>query len=389
MVKKEDSPKMIRGKSIRINIEEEGVLEGNVIQIPFIAEYRHKNNPITNIDYEWNTTQDNVKIKRGLRISGHGRYGVPTLREKEVLRCLHNIFIAQKTENGVCELKHPDACKPNDYAISFTIESLCKEIGYKSPCNKTRDIVKKSLEILVATTIFNNHSGGIYDPEKKQYITNQNTAFHFLETLEQEEQFDDDGNLIRDITQIKLSEFVYKSLYNNYKLIYSKSKVNSIRHLGTKSLYQLAMQWSNKGVAYIKIDKLVEHIPMKDGVAMPEKRRYIKNCLDRLNKSGLVEVDISNTNVATFKFRDLMDKNKSDDIDSMYGTYQEILDGVMQLGFTKYKAQSFLDKTLANLPKAQLALRQTHALKMQDFKLDEKTTFLKLFSDEGYEQLML
>lgn len=381
---------IVRGKSISLNIKEEGVLEGNVIQIPFIAEYRYKNNPITNIDYEWTTNaKDGSKIKRGLKVSGHGQYGVPTLREKEVLRCLHNIFVAQKTKDGIFELKHPDECSKEDYAISFTIDSLCKEIGYKSPCNQTRDNVRRSLEILVATTIFNRHSGGLYDPEKKEYITNQKMAFHLIETLMEEELLDDKGNIVDDITQIRLSGFVYKSLYNNYKLIYNKSRVNSIKHLGAKSLYQVALQWSRNGVTYAGVDKLTEQIPMKDGIGIVQKRKYIKACLKKIDGSGFVSVDIDKRNLVKFTFKDLVKKIKVDDIDEMFTTYEDMLNGVIGLGYMRAEAKSIMNDSIIDLSGVQKALRQVYALHDKDSGINMRDLFEVFYVKPRYEQMKI
>lgn len=381
--KNNDKTKMVRGKSISLNIKEEGVLEGNVIQIPFIAEYRHKNNPITSIEYEWETkSSTGNNIKRGIEVSGHGRYGVPTLREKEVLRCLHNIFIAQKTKGGICELKDPEDCTNDDYAITFTINSLCREMGYKSPCNQTRNNVKRSLSILVATTIFNRHNGGLYDPEKKEYIQNQDKAFHLIETLIEEDKVDDEGNIIKDLTQIRLSEFVYKSLYHNYRLIYKKSRVESITHLGSRTLYQLALQWSNNGVTYARVDKLAEHIPMRDGINMVEKRKYIKACLDRLDKTDFVDISISRSNIVTFKFKDVINSTNIS-VDDMFCTYDEMLKGIVQLGYSKNEAKQLIDQKIMSLDSVQKALRQAYGLQRQDNNLNARQIFSDLYHTAG------
>ena len=200
---------------------------------------------------------------------------------------------------------------------------------------------------------------------------------------------DDEGNIIDDITQIRLSDFVYRSLYHNYKLIYSKSRVQSIKNLGAKTLYQLALQWSNNGMTYARVDKLAEHIPMKDGISMVEKRKYIKRCLKKLSETDFMEIDINNKNIVMFKFKDLIDKNSDKNVDDMFLTYDEMLNGVMQLGYMKIEARRILDERITDLSSIQKALRQAYIMKKHDSELDEKSVFIQLCFETEYEQLTL
>ena len=91
----------VYGKSRIIKLRsEEAIIDGNTIQTPFLAPYRIKKNketgalePITSVNYQWETVENGVVVTRGVEVSGHGKLGVPTLKDKKVLRALQNIYI--------------------------------------------------------------------------------------------------------------------------------------------------------------------------------------------------------------------------------------------------------------------------------------------------------
>ena len=78
----------IAGKKKTIRLKNfESIMEGNSVQMPFLAPYRIPKNketnelePLTYVEYEWVSIENNIPIKRGIKVSGHGKLGVPTLR---------------------------------------------------------------------------------------------------------------------------------------------------------------------------------------------------------------------------------------------------------------------------------------------------------------------
>ena len=128
---------------------------------------------------------------------------------------LQRLFIQQKTVRGVCELKYDDY--DDEYlTINFNITELAKEMGYAStPSKTTRDKLKKSIEILLATTLFSTHEGGLYDIREKKYIkTNLINGFHLLESIN---AIEDENEIY---TKVKLSEYTYNQIVNDFKLFY-------------------------------------------------------------------------------------------------------------------------------------------------------------------------
>jgi hypothetical protein len=169
-------------KIFRYNAGTESIVDGNASQLPFIAEYKGERK--TSLEYIWATKGVNGELhKRGMMVSGHGIYGVPTLFDYDVLVALEDIFINKKTENGFCELKTLDIVD-DDLQIEFNINELAREMGYVSPNNLVRTNVKRSIRILLATTIFSMYEGGIYDIRNKKYISNSEIGYHYLESME-------------------------------------------------------------------------------------------------------------------------------------------------------------------------------------------------------------
>ena len=77
----------------------ESIIEINSIQLPFIAEY--KGEKLKSIYYKW-INRTGKPAQRGVYVSGHEDFGVPTLRELDILVALQSIFIKNKTKNGIC-----------------------------------------------------------------------------------------------------------------------------------------------------------------------------------------------------------------------------------------------------------------------------------------------
>ena len=174
MSKKEKNTSSVKvlgtANTFKYNVETDAIIDGNSVQqLIFVKEYKGERK--TMMDYTWYGKDENGNVaKRGIRVSGHGEYGIPTLAEYSVYSALQRLFIQQKTVRGVCELKYDDY--DDEYlTINFNITELAKEMGYAStPSKTTRDKLKKSIEILLATTLFSTHEGGLYDIREKKYI---------------------------------------------------------------------------------------------------------------------------------------------------------------------------------------------------------------------------
>lgn len=331
-----------KAKVFRYNAGIEGAVEGNTVQLPFVAEY--KGDRQTLMEYIWYTKENNRLIKRGIEVSGHGEFGVPTLREYDVLVSLQRLFLNQKTDHGKCELKTEDVT--DEYlTINFTMYQLAREMGYKSPNSSVLNNLRKSIKILLATTILSTQSGGIYDVNKKKYIEEE-IAFHLLESVHSTIEYEKDSNNdlieIDNKLRIKLSNFTYNQMINDYKLFYDKGLYLKTRNLMARKLYHLALQWKgNNNFAWANINTLMEKIPMIESQEKYRKR-YIKKALKILNDKEIVKIkyDTKNKDLVYFIFNDNEDTGF---LITKYNKFSEVRDAFYNLGFTLDEIDRYLD----------------------------------------------
>lgn len=325
-------------KVFRYNAGVDSLVDGNSVQIAFMRDYKGETQ--TAMEYIWYTKENNNLIKRGILVSGHGQYGVPTLKEYDIYVALQRIFIDKKTKNGVCELQ-TDSVDDDYLKIEFSINELARELGYSTPSNATRENLKKSIEILLATTIFSKHEGGIYDIRNKKYITSTTVGFHFIEDMNNNEVRDENGEIIYDVTNIKLSKFTYEQILNDYKLFYNKQIYNKTKNLIARKIYHMALQWKgNNNFSFANINTLIERIPMYN-VDDKYKKRDIKKALKVLDDKGMVKIKYDNDNPdkVYFIFKDDINNNHL----KKYNTYAEIEEAYYRMGFTFDEIGDYLD----------------------------------------------
>jgi hypothetical protein len=379
MPKKSNLPTNLQVKKtarvFKYNAGIDAIAEGNTIQIPFIAEY--KGDRLTALEYIWYTKTTNGLLKRGIYVSGHGEYGVPTTKEHDVLIALQRIFLNKKTVNGVCELETENL--PDGYLdIEFSIYELAKEIGYGSPNNDIRDNIKKSIEILVSTTIKSLYEGGIYDVRNKQYIVNAESMFHYIEASEGYSIKDEDGNVITDITKIRLSRFFYDQIVNDYKLYYNQKTINKTKNSSARKLYQMALQWKgNNDFAFANLETLIERMPMKESKPKYQKQ-FIKKLLDILDKKGMCKItyDKENPDKVYFIFN-----NTDKLLANKYNTFREIKEGFKNLGFSEEETDVYLD--VENIKYIQALLRYMD-IQLRYGKIEKPQKYFLSYLKEKY-----
>lgn len=365
-------------KVFRYNAGVDSLVDGNSVQMAFLRDY--KGEIQTAMEYIWYTKDGNNLIKRGIFVSGHGKYGVPTLKEYDIYVALQRIFINKKTKNGICELK-TDSIDSDYLRISFTINELARELGYSTPSSATRENLKRSIEILLATTIFSRHEGGIYDIRNKKYITNTSKGFHLVEDMNNNEITDESGEVIFDTTNIRLSEFTYEQILNDYKLFYNKQVYNKTKNLMARKIYHMALQWKgNNNFAFANLNTLIERIPMID-VEDKYKKRDIKKALKILDDKGMVKIkyDNDNPNKVYFIFKDDIENNHV----KKYNTYGEIEEAYYRMGFTFDEIGGYLDPQ--NIRHIQAVLRYMDTRIKTNSIDDIKEYFKKCLSNKDFK----
>jgi hypothetical protein len=341
-------------KVFRYNAGVDAVVDGNTVQMAFLREYKSEEIQ-TAMEYMWFANEDGKLIKRGLYVSGHGEFGVPTLKEYDVYVALQRIFINKKTKRGICQLE-TENINDEDLEIQFTINELARELGYSTPSSATRENLKKSIRILLATTIFSKYTGGIYDIRNKKYIANAEIGFHFLESMQSLDLIGDDE--IMDVTKIKLSKFTYDQILNDYKLFYNKNIYNKTKNLMARKIYHMALQWKgNNNFSFVNINTLVEKFPMIN-VEDKYKKRDIKKAIKILNDKGMVRIkyDEDNPDKVYFIFNNVSEEVCVDSI-SKYITYKDTKERFYEIGFNVIEVDEYLEQQIENVKYIQALLR--------------------------------
>ena len=336
--------KITRGKKKVIKLRDsESIMDGNSVQLPFIAPYR--GDVITSLEYKWVVKEEGKEpVLRGIEVSGHGKLGVPTLKDKEVLRALQDIYVHSKVEKGVLKLETDlSKVKDEDLIIEFkNIKNIAKSMGYTSISGGQVKAIKESIERLVATTVFSLHEGGIYDVTTKQYITNSKTSFRYLDSLQNFTTYNcdkckhldtckrntseckDEKNKKTDVTKIKMNKFLYASIANNYRLYYDRDRTNEIKNLIARNIYLISRKWTGNGyVSVANIQKYIDRLPTNID-KLKHRKQKIKDAVANLNTYDFIEASVEN-DVVIIKHLDKIAtaqiENKNDKIATADNSY--------------------------------------------------------------------
>lgn len=395
--------KVVRGRRKRIKISE-AIVDGNTVQMPFLVPYRdHKKTPITSVEFYWTTMENGKQVKRGIEISGHGRLGVPTLKDKAVLMALQNIYIENKIKDGILELEEDEnKIKDEDLFIDFQdIKNIAHEMGYKSVSTQQKNSIKECIERLVSTTMINKASGGLYDPETKLYITSTDT-FRYLEGMENYAMYDCDNckklkecnrnyenckceELKRiDVTKIKISRFFYKCIVNNFNMIYEKDLSNQIKNLTARNIYLISLRWLGKDncTSVANIKKYIERLPM-NAKSDKHKKQSIRESIDKLDSYDFVKATLEGdlvkithlnkikNNVSVIKKKE--ETNDTSYLKNKYNTYDEVKNKLIEYGFLEIELSYYLSfEMMQHIRYIQALMRYTEILITYDKVKDPK-----------------
>lgn len=421
-IKKKEAFRSVKGKSKVVKLRSgESIMEGNSVQTPFLAPYKitkdenGKLSPITFVEYEWTAIEDGKEITRGIEVSGHGSLGVPTLKDKEVLRALQDIYVWSKIDKGVLELETDESnIKEADLLIDFgSIDNIATALGYKTISGQQRKSIKESIERLVGTTIKSRHHGGLYDPIKKRYITDSNKMYRYLDSMDNFIEYDCDNclysngcrkdtdnclneeNQKKDVTKIKMSMFLYLSIANNYRLYYNRDKANEIKNLISKNIYLISRKWLGNGyISRANIQKYMDRIPMN---AKQEKHRKqaIKDGISILNEYDFVEASIDKKDVITVvhldkkptKFKEVNSDNLPTKDTSLlkdkFCSFTELRQGLLDIGLTELEFSSIVDANIQKVEYFKALLRYILIKCHYDKSLNARDYFVHCWYKEG------
>ncbi len=334
-------------KILRINLDE-AVMEGNLIEMPFVTYNldRKKKDIVSVVEYKW---IDSKGINRGIEIRGSAKYGVPTSFEFDVLIALLRIYARSEKILLNAQYINDYNISEDDITIEFTLTKVAEELGLNRPSSTILNKILRSIEILTDTTIYNRYSGGIYDILEQKYIEDKAIAFHIVEkfesTLYRNDKKQKRGRGI--VQKIKLNKFFYKSISGGYLKFYSHTEYVGISSSIGRRLFLILSKWKGDNKSYLKIknETLYQRIPLEDSIPIKRKNQMIKRALQSLIDIGFIkQFEIKDGYVTSFfKIEDI--KNNDDNIyfKNKYNHHDEIIDKLKSLGFTEEEIQRYLN----------------------------------------------
>lgn len=427
-----------RGKNKIIKLKDfESIMEGNTIDIPYLMPYNRKKikdkkgnyikavdengqfikngksfvyetePPITSATYIWTTDGIERKIKVNCYL------GVPTLKDKRVLRALQDIFIWSKSNNGKIKLKTKEEdITEEDLIIDFhSITNIAHAMGFESKNVSTqqRAYIRESIERLASTEIITEENGGIYNPIEKKYITSRKAVFKFIDKMEEYEYYDcsncknliicekffsagkskvdvcierDNLKLKYNHTKIKLSKDFYLSLANNYAIYYNRDNANKIKNYLSENIYLISRKWTGKGcVSRASIQKYIDRLVVSENQKDEKYKRFIiREAIRELDKYDFVEVTVDKKNIVTIKHLDKINHDKElKDVTMLkdkYNTFATFKLGMEQIGFSDEEFNELMDNHIQKINYLKALLRYVVIKTAYDKKIKASEFYL-------------
>jgi hypothetical protein len=281
-----------QAKVLKLN-DEEGILEGNLMEIPFINY--NKKSDIKIIEYTW---VDSNEYKRGIEVRGSVQHGLPTAFEFDVICAFFRLYFKKKktycnTDNDI---------KNEKRYVEFYVSELAEEMGYADINGKILDSIKNSIECLVETTLYSRYDGGLLDVKTNKYKRDcRETAFHILNGFELITK--NNSNHAR--YTIEIDKFFFESVTNNYFNYYSVPLFQEIRNSVAKKIFFILLKWkSNRGSIRLYNDTLFKRIPLLEDVPRYRNNEKLKRAFESLKDVGFLKDYEMTTEYTDFIFAD-------------------------------------------------------------------------------------
>lgn len=315
-------------------------MDMNIIQYPiFSKNTKRKINQI--VKYYFNNNRDTY-----ITVTPASGYHIPGEMEEKVFIVLMKIM--------------KDKGMPQKFWV--TLSELKKELGLNT--NRANELIKKSL-LRIANTFY-SFKNTMYFNELKSVLKEEITRSIFeldIVSLERKENADIKAKIndkrIKEIYQIKISDFFYKNILAKGYLVYDAAVLLDIESSTARTIYMLIEKLRFSEI-YLKIDVmyLIKRIPLK----------YDKSNIGRTVKTLIKS------------FQELKDKDLIKDfILEKEGTWENAEVEIFFYDFTvQDKQQRFFDdlNEFRHLSQSQLLVSHTENKDLQDDSKDELKDFV-------------
>lgn len=336
-------------KTMIVKVDED-YIENNLIDLPFIFYYK-TSEPITAITYKW-VGSDGRQRAVEVRSS---KLGIPDPFCYDVLLALFRLYIKQNN-NTIVSIKDEHDFNEIDNTVYFTYRELVRELGYKSFSKANKERVKKAIETLVDTNIYNTAFGGFYNPINKKYIMDAEFQVNILYKFANYsyiEKVDEEGNVLldengiplktidksklKDKCSIKIDRFFIQNLYFGNAKISDKTLRLSLKNDIAKKVYLILNKWrNNRKSMYLKYETLYARIPLTPLKNEYYKKRRVLDALNELKDAGYIyDYEKIKEGVLIYFTEDgLNKKNVDESLLARYNSYEEIIDKLSSHGIT-------------------------------------------------------
>lgn len=348
MKKQKYAPKMIKIDATN------SIMEGNLIELPFIYYSKTKEKPVL-VQYTWTNSAGK---KCTIEVAGHPKYGVPTPYEFDVLLALFRIRAKQRPIPYGKEFLLDDEISVEDLLVHFSQNDVAKELN-KTNTGAILARIKKSIQILAHTTITSTESEVLYDPVTKKHITTESgNISHIIDDIKWKSTRT--KNKTSDKHTAKIGEFFFKSISNSYFKYYDYECYCSLGNNNiAKRMYLVLDKWrNNKTTQVLKLQTLYDHIPLDDS-----KENYRKNEVIKKAAKALEGVDfIKSFKIIGDKIEFVYAGEKAiaatqQNLLEKYNFFTDIQQRFKEHGFTEEEWNGCVNYIVINLPYVKALLR--------------------------------
>ena len=275
IIKYEKETELTKEKVITIK-SNRSIAESNIMILPFV--------PVQNTKAKIYRRYWEVNgVTRGLVVKGSPDLGLPNIKDLDTLLALFRIMI----KNSNMQYSYnPETNRVSglNNVINFTRRELALEMGYKSYSGAIKNVIDKSLKRLNETTLYSDLA--FRDIEKGGYVCEFNgeestRIISNLKTYSYKRIKKEGGKLgnceeVREKTSLKIEDFFFKNICNNFFKIYDYSQYLKIKLGIAKKLFLILNQWSHGSEKYITYKVMYDYL----GVEIREDEKGNKNKKD-------------------------------------------------------------------------------------------------------------
>ncbi|MGU8679090.1 replication initiator protein A [Clostridium perfringens] len=241
--------------------------EKNLMILPFISLKRE---PEKIIQREWKMINGEIA---NIKVVG-GQYGVPQIFELDVLLALFNIAF-KNSNNSFANIFN---------TITFTYQELSEEIGYSQYSGKVKFLLKRSIEKINETTIYNNKNS-FFNAKLNKYTHGFGDGIS-CRIFKNYCSYKEKGCQKQIVV---IDDSFMDNIKNNYYSSYDYEKYKNLKSSIAKRLYLMITALGMDQSKFLTYKTLADYLILD--YSEPTKKRYTTHLINKAIEE-LVEANI-------------------------------------------------------------------------------------------------